>query len=92
MNQLIWSTGGKILTGETEVFGESPLQCHFVEHKSHTDWSGIETEPPQLVADYPPPVSQHSLAQSKKPCLIHLKNKRKILLFHLISFDLSDNI
>jgi len=25
MNQLIWTIGGKILTGETEVFGENPV-------------------------------------------------------------------
>jgi hypothetical protein len=80
MNLLIGSIGGKILTGETEVFGESPVLVPLVDHKSHTDWSGTETEPSQLVAGYLPPVPWHSLAQSKRPRLIHVKNKRKSLL------------
>jgi hypothetical protein len=28
--------------GKTEVLGENPSQCHFVRHKSHTDWPRIE--------------------------------------------------
>jgi hypothetical protein len=30
------------LARETEVLGGNQLQSHFVHHKSHTTWSGIE--------------------------------------------------
>jgi hypothetical protein len=30
------------LAGETEVLGEKPPQRHFVHHKSHTTWFGLE--------------------------------------------------
>jgi hypothetical protein len=30
------------LAGETEVLGENPQQFHFVHHKSHVTWRGLE--------------------------------------------------
>ena len=37
--KLVWSNGGMILRGETPKYSYKKLsQCHFVYHKSHTDW------------------------------------------------------
>jgi hypothetical protein len=35
------------LAGETEVVGENLIQCHFVHHKSHMTWAGLEPGPPR---------------------------------------------
>jgi hypothetical protein len=34
------------LAGEAEILGENPPQCHFVRHKSHMTWPGLEPGPP----------------------------------------------
>jgi hypothetical protein len=34
------------LTGETEVLGENMPQRHFVHHKFHMTWPGLEPGPP----------------------------------------------
>jgi hypothetical protein len=81
MNEWVWSIGGMVLTGETEVLGEKHYtasvldewmsmerwwtdtetgnpkysernlsQRHYVHHKSHMDWPGIEQMPPRWEA------------------------------------------
>jgi hypothetical protein len=38
------------LAGETEVLGGNLTQRHFVHHKSHMTWPGLEPEPPRWEA------------------------------------------
>jgi hypothetical protein len=38
------------LAGVTEVLGENLAQCHFVHHKFHMTWLGLEPGPPQWEA------------------------------------------
>jgi hypothetical protein len=33
------------LAGETEVLGENLAQYHFIHHKSHITWTGLEPGP-----------------------------------------------
>jgi len=46
--RLVWGTGGSIVIGQKLKRSERlPCQCHFVHHKSHTDWHETETGLPQ---------------------------------------------
>jgi hypothetical protein len=45
------ATGGMKIGRETEVLGENLSQRHFVHHKTHATWPGLEqTGPPRLEA------------------------------------------
>jgi hypothetical protein len=42
----VWSHNGIILTGENQRTWRKTLsQCYSVNHKSHTDWPGLEPGP-----------------------------------------------
>jgi hypothetical protein len=45
--QWVWSTGGMILTGETEVLQQKSVPMPLFHHKAHTKWPGIEIGPPR---------------------------------------------
>lgn len=43
INERVWSTGGMILTGTKTITRSvrNLLHCHFVRHKSHTEWPRV---------------------------------------------------
>ena len=45
MNEWVWSIGGMILTGETEVLGEKRIKGPFCPPQIHMDWPGSERGP-----------------------------------------------
>jgi hypothetical protein len=47
VNGQVWSAGGMILTRIKPKYSYKNLsQCHFVHHKFHMKWPGIEPGPP----------------------------------------------
>ena len=47
INEWVGKSGVGILAGELKHLDKTLSQCHFVHHKSHTDWPGIEPGPLQ---------------------------------------------
>jgi hypothetical protein len=42
LNESVWSIGGMMVTDGTKLFRERPIAVHFVYHRCHIDWCGID--------------------------------------------------
>jgi hypothetical protein len=47
--------------GKPKYSGKNLSQCHFIHHKSHMDWPGIEPRPPRWEAGNYPPEPWHGV-------------------------------
>jgi hypothetical protein len=60
------------LAGKTEEFGENLLRYHFIHHKSHMTWHGLEPGPPRWEAsEWPPP---HKLSMEPRCQWVHYRS------------------